>query len=807
MDVIAQATPDGNLFAYEVPTIRQLVDAAGQAYKACATENVWVLNGQQQFAMPRYGNKVTPFTAGEDYFANLCDAITAAQNTIYVADWMINWDAQMKSGGSGAAVRLFDVLLHAVKGNTQLKVYVMPWEHTIPVQTYDASTKAVFESINALVGRQCVWVTLAKPLADDDAGFFSHHQKFAVIDEKIAFVGGMDLCYGRFDDATYNLKADAKGRKGMNRYNGCIPHLGVMTPEDVVDPYVMADPLTSNAAMMRRVQAGASQTDYQGETPGVSSVVHPAPNHVTLDPGIQPRMPWQDVNVRIEGPSAYDVARNFVMRWNSEGGKRVPLSFPKDEPAYQCGQCGVQVLRSAPANMRRAEHNRLSDADNGKLPPPAGKQCEIALAMRNLIRQATSFIYIENQFFVSGFVSEQTDTHAQASDIKSSQPLSGPAAFIAGRGFAQMATRAMASHAFEAPKNFICEELGNRIGRTIMSGVKEHFHVIITLPVHPEGMLNDGTIMTQVHWTMQSLVFGSFSLLNRVRRFIKAKELFDAKAQDWKKVLSAADDHRYEDIDIERCREYVTLLNLRNWEKLGERYVTEQIYVHNKTMIVDDRFAIVGSANINDRSMLGSRDSEIAVLIADTETERHDIDGSGKPKVTRNFARTLRKALWNKIFGITGNVRPAHALKNAVEQPANPASWKAIQQVADANTALYEAAFPFIPRNRSIKERNPRKFSSIWPTLNSETTVDEAMRSMPFDSTFWSKAQHTSNASDLRKTQGFVVSLPIHWTEGENNNMKYATSLVVKNDPRTESPHDSAQLACDNSVQESEGSV
>lgn len=34
-------------------------------------------------------------------------------------------------------------------------------------------------------------------------------------------------------------------------------------------------------------------------------------------------------------------------------------------------------------------------------------------------------------------------------------------------------------------------------------------------------------------------------------------------------------------------------------------------------MIVDDNFALIGSANINDRSMLGFRDSEIAMLTED----------------------------------------------------------------------------------------------------------------------------------------------------------------------------------------------
>lgn len=37
------------------------------------------------------------------------------------------------------------------------------------------------------------------------------------------------------------------------------------------------------------------------------------------------------------------------------------------------------------------------------------------------------------------------------------------------------------------------------------------------------------------------------------------------------------------------------------------------IYVHSKGMIVDDEFVIMGSANINQRSMEGTRDTEIAM--------------------------------------------------------------------------------------------------------------------------------------------------------------------------------------------------
>lgn len=48
-------------------------------------------------------------------------------------------------------------------------------------------------------------------------------------------------------------------------------------------------------------------------------------------------------------------------------------------------------------------------------------------------------------------------------------------------------------------------------------------------------------------------------------------------------------------------------------------YVSELLYIHDKLMIVDDRIVLMGSANINDRSQLGNRDSEVAMLVEDTE--------------------------------------------------------------------------------------------------------------------------------------------------------------------------------------------
>lgn len=66
--------------------------------------------------------------------------------------------------------------------------------------------------------------------------------------------------------------------------------------------------------------------------------------------------------------------------------------------------------------------------------------------------------------------------------------------------------------------------------------------------------------------------------------------------------------------------DYVSVFSLRNWAKLrGNVLTTEQVYIHAKICIVDDRLAIIGSANINERSQRGDRDSELAAVIRDTD--------------------------------------------------------------------------------------------------------------------------------------------------------------------------------------------
>ena len=60
---------------------------------------------------------------------------------------------------------------------------------------------------------------------------------------------------------------------------------------------------------------------------------------------------------------------------------------------------------------------------------------------------------------------------------------------------------------------------------------------------------------------------------------------------------------------------YIQFYSLRTHDTINNVPATEMIYIHSKLIIIDDKIVIMGSANINDRSLLGNRDSELAVLI------------------------------------------------------------------------------------------------------------------------------------------------------------------------------------------------
>merc|ERR1712137_789343 len=67
-------------------------------------------------------------------------------------------------------------------------------------------------------------------------------------------------------------------------------------------------------------------------------------------------------------------------------------------------------------------------------------------------------------------------------------------------------------------------------------------------------------------------------------------------------------------------------------------------------MIVDDKQIIIGSANINDRSMAGDRDSEVCVFIEDESFTPSSSDRQHWS--TGRFAKGARLRIWYELFGV-----------------------------------------------------------------------------------------------------------------------------------------------------------
>lgn len=120
--------------------------------------------------------------------------------------------------------------------------------------------------------------------------------------------------------------------------------------------------------------------------------------------------------------------------------------------------------------------------------------------------------------------------------------------------------------------NEVCKVICDRILRAHRDG--EVFRVYILIPLLPgfEGKINAtdySALLAVLHWTMQSISQGPHSLLVNLKNG-----------------------------GVTDPSQYVTFYSLRTYDELNNRLVTEQIYIHCKLMIVDDKWTIIGSGNI-----------------------------------------------------------------------------------------------------------------------------------------------------------------------------------------------------------------
>ena len=550
--------------------------------------NASTSNRHGSFAPVRENGQAMWYVDGKDYMSAVADAIEAAKAEIMITDWQMNPEIFLKRPDSGVDSlywRLDKMLLR--KADQGVKVTILLYkEMNLALDLgSEHAVKLLGENKNIEIHHHPDTVTGLLNVFR-----WTHHEKIVIVDRSIGFVGGIDLCYGRWDTRNHELMDDypihprVAGNNAPNYQGRCARWVG----KDYRNTFC----------------AKGTKTDWDKPLEGYDGVEK---NEI-------PRMPWHDVSCSVTGEVVQDAVRHFTDRYNAIAkpwwwGKywdflRQYFYTTKQVQQRSGYNVHVQLLRSV---------------DNWSAGQP--REASIHKAYVDAIKNAKHFIYIENQFFISS-------QNGSWGDIK----------------------------------NEIQEALVKRIVRAHKAN--ENFHVMVIIPLKPEFPgdwdANDWDGKTLVFWNQATILHGKDSLFSKLEK---------------------------QNIPNEVAMKYFSVYSLRKYDLIGKHFVTEIVYVHSKIMIVDDRLAIIGSANINDRSMLGYRDSEIAVMIEDLDFVDGQMDGA-EYKMGK-FAHSLRCDLLKEHLGIVGDSED----DIKINDPLASSFIKGVVDLAKTNTGLFLSVF------------------------------------------------------------------------------------------------------------------
>jgi len=483
---------------------------------------------------------------GRDYMWNVSRAISMAKDVIHIHDWWLSPELYMRRPAAISQKWRLDRLLQR-KAREGVKVFIIVYRNINSAVPID-STYTKFSMLDL---HPNVFVQRSPNQIRQNTFFWAHHEKLCIVDYTVAFVGGIDLCFGRWDTPQHTVVDDKLTGFELSDAPKDADHCQLWPGKDYSNPRV--------------------QDFYALDKP----------YEEMYERSRVPRMPWHDISMQVVGQPARDLARHFVQRWNFILRQRKPTRptpFLLPPPDYKPadlealglqGTCEVQILRSCAW---------------WSIGTPDSTEHSIMNAYVKMIEQSEHFIYIENQFFVTSCEVEGTRI-----------------------------------------ENLIGNALVDRIIRA--SQKDEAWRAVILIPLMP-GFQNtvdsqDGTsIRLIMQCQFRSICRGQSSIFGKLRA---------------------------QGIEPE---DYIQFYALRSWGMIGptKQLVTEQLYIHAKCMVVDDRIAIIGSANINERSMLGSRDSECAAVVRDTDMLWSTMNG--EPYLVGRFPHTLRMRLMREHIGI-----------------------------------------------------------------------------------------------------------------------------------------------------------
>ncbi|KAK3995779.1 putative phospholipase D1 [Cladorrhinum sp. PSN332] len=559
---------------------------------------------------------------GRDYMWNVSRAISMAKDVIYIHDWWLSPELYMRRPACISQKWRLDRLLQR-KAEEGVKIFVIIYrnvEAAIPIDSEHTKHSLLNLHPNVFVQR-------SPHQFKKNQFFFAHHEKICIVDHDIAFVGGIDLCFGRWDCPQHPVTDDKPtGFEPAGDYPRDAEHCQLFPGKDYSNPRV---------ADFSRL--------YE-------------PYEEMYDRSRVPRMPWHDISMQVVGQPARDLTRHFVQRWNyvrrgRQATRPTPFLLPPPdftpeelEAIGLTGTCEVQILRSASTwslGIEDTEHSILS-------------------AYIKMIDDSDHFVYMENQFFI---------TSTETLNAK------------------------------------IVNGVGDALVRRIIKAHEndEDWRAVILIPLMPgfqsEVDEQDGSsVRLIVQCQYRSICRGEHSIFGR---------------------LKAAG------IDPE---DYIQFFSLRQWGKLGANLTTEQLYIHAKCIVVDDRVALIGSANINERSLLGNRDSEAAAIVRDTDMIWSTM--AGRPYQVGRFAHTLRLRLMREHLGLdVDDILEEERQADLDEVEAFEAEMNRIYQEEDGDDSDALSPVAESSRRRSSVRFDPPRTPPSKPTVPKQDTESEGRRS------------------------------------------------------------------------------
>ena len=161
-------------------------------------------NKYKAFTNEKMNNYAYWFIDGKDYFIDLYEKLMGAKTSIFITDWWMSpemwlkrpicqtdFTSFLKKKNENSSTRLMDILEYKAKKG--VKVYILLYyECSLAIKLNSKHTQDTLEKLHKNI------VVTRHPTNKFDL-LWSHHEKLVIIDQAIGYVGGLDLCWGRYD--------------------------------------------------------------------------------------------------------------------------------------------------------------------------------------------------------------------------------------------------------------------------------------------------------------------------------------------------------------------------------------------------------------------------------------------------------------------------------------------------------------------------------------------------------------------------------------------------------------------------------